>query len=381
MHVAINGWFWEQLYTGSGQYTRQLVIALRKVDPGLKLSLILPADVQPTEVPAGVDVIPVKLAIGGKPGKIWFEQQGFPAAARKAGATISHVPYWGPPLSSPDSRLILTIHDVIPLAMPVYQGGMGARLYTSMVTAGARGAAHILTDSEFSKEEIVARINGIAPEMVTAIPLAVAPEFHPRMGSERDPEIRAKYELPESYALYLGGFDVRKNLLALIAAWTYVKTAVGTDYTLVLAGKPPAQWGTPRFPDLPTEIKKLELDDVIKFIGAVDEADKPGVYRMARTSIFPSLYEGFGLPPLESMASGTPVVGSDATCIPEVMGDAGYLVNPLDSRLLGGAITGMLVKDELHARLSNLGLARATNFSWIKTATATREVYQKVAAL
>lgn len=381
MHVAINGWFWEQIYTGSGQYTRQLVAALCKVDPGLKISLIIPANIQPTDVPAGVDVIPVKLAIGGKPGKIWFEQQGYTNAVQKSGATLSHVPYWGSPLSSPNARLIITIHDVIPLAIPLYQGGVGGRLYTSMVTAGARGAAHIITDSEFSKEEIVARIKGIAPEIVTSIPLAAAPEFHPRMGKERDEQIRQKYDLPDDYALYLGGFDVRKNLLALIAAWTYVKTGVGTDYTLILAGKPPAKWGTARFPDIPAEIKKLELDDVIRYIGPVAEADKPGLYRMARTSIFPSIYEGFGLPPLESMACGTPVVGADATCIPEVTGDAGYLVNPMDSRLLGGAITGMLVKDELHARLGNLGLARATNFSWIKTATATLEVYQKVMAL
>lgn len=323
----------------------------------------------------------VRLPIGGKLGKIWFEQSGYPNAVKRSGAALSHIPYWGPPLSSPDARLIITIHDVIPLAMPVYQGGLGARLYTSLVTAASKGAAHIITDSQFSKDEINARITGIPLDMITAIPLAVAPEMHPRMGKERDEQIREKYGLPTDYALYFGGFDVRKNLLALIAAWTFVKAAVGDDYTLVLAGKPPAQWGTARFPDLPAEIRKLGLEDVIKFTGAVDEADKPGLYRMARVSVFPMLYEGFGLPPLESMACGTPVVGADATAIPELVADAAYLVDPMDSRQMAGAITGVLVKDSLHDHLSNQGLARATNFSWIITAAATLEVYRKVAAL
>jgi len=381
MHVALNGWFWDQPFTGSGQYTRQLVIALRRLDPSLMLTLIVPATMQPEGVPDGVQVVPVRLAFGGNPAKVWFEQRGYPAAVARTGAEIAHIPYWGPPLSSPKAKLIATIHDVVPLAIPAYQGGLGARLYTSLVTAASRGVAHIITDSEFSKEEIVARIGGIAPEFVTSIPLACVPEMHPRMGAERDPATRERYALPDDYALYLGGFDVRKNLLALIAAWTFVKAAVGDDYRLVMAGKPPAKWGTARFPDLPAEVKKLELDDVIRFIGPVAEADKPGVYRMARASIFPTLYEGFGLGPLESMACGTPVVAADATSIPELVGDAGYLVDPLDSRLMAGAIVGTLIKDELHNRLANEGLARATNFNWMKTAAATLEIYKRVANL
>lgn len=380
MRVALNGWFWDQPYAGSGQYLRQLLPALLQADPSLHLSLIIPAHITPEDVPDAVDVIPVRMPIRGKVGKILFEQNGYPAAVRKTGAEIAHVPYWGPPLSSP-ARLVVTVHDVIPLSMPIYQGGIGARLYTSMVTAGAKGAAHLITDSEFSREEIVAWIDGFPPEYVTSIPLAAAPEMHPRIGKERDEAIRARYNLPESYTLYLGSFDVRKNLKALIAAYTYVKlSAVGDEYPLILAGKPPAEWGTDRFPDLPAEIKRLELEDVIRFVGAVDEADKPGVYRMARLSVFPSRYEGFGLGPLESMACGTPVIAADASSIPEVVGEAAYLVDPFDSRKMAGAIISVLIQDQLHENLRNQGLARATNFSWYKTAAATVEVYREVAA-
>ncbi len=154
MHVALNGWFWDQPYTGSGQYLRQLLPALRTLDPALRLSLIVPSHIQPDTLPAGIDVIPVRTRLSGALGKIEFEQNGYPAAVRKIGAEIAHVPYWGPPLTS-TGRLIITVHDVIPLSMPVYQGGLGARLYTSLVVAGAKGAAHLITDSEFSRDEIL----------------------------------------------------------------------------------------------------------------------------------------------------------------------------------------------------------------------------------
>lgn len=380
MHIAFNAWFWDQPYIGSGQYLRQLIPALRQLDPNLKLSLILPGRIKsPENIPAGVEVISTRGSGRGQIGKVLFEQRVYPAAVGRISADIAHVPYWGGPLSSP-ARLVITIHDVIPLSMPVYQGSLGARLYFSLVTASAKGATYLITDSEFSRTEIIARI-GVPAERITAIPLAMAPEFHPRLGAERDPQIREKYHLPEHYTLYLGGFDVRKNLRALLAAYTYAGPSVGEEYPLVLAGKAPEQWGTPRFPDLRAEIaQRPGLEQYICWIGPVDEADKPGVYRMASAFIYPSRYEGFGLGPLEAMACGTPVVAADASSIPEVVGDGAYLVSPDDSRKMGGAIIAVLIQNDLRESLRNLGLARASNFSWQRTASSTLAVYQQVMA-
>jgi glycosyltransferase involved in cell wall biosynthesis len=112
----------------------------------------------------------------------------------------------------------------------------------------------------------------------------------------------------------------------------------------------------------------------------VDEADKPGLYRMARAFVFPSRYEGFGLEPLEAMACGTATIAADASSIPEVVGDGAYLVDPDDSRAMGGAIIATLIQDDFRENLRNLGLARASNFSWTKTAQATLAVYQQVMA-
>ncbi len=379
MHIALNAWFWDQPYTGSGQYIRQLVPALRQLDADLKISLIMPDRIKALEgIPPGVEVIPARVPPGGEGGKVLFEQRTFPTAAGKSGADIAHVPYWAAPLTSP-ARLVITIHDVIPLSMPVYQGGLLARLYFSLVRATARGAAHVLTDSEFSRQEIMTRI-GLPAGRVTAIPLATTTDCHPRIGAERDPEIRTKYNLPDSYVLYIGGFDVRKNLRALLAAYTYVGAAMGQAYPLVLAGKEPSRWGTQRFPDLHAEIARLGIEPYVHWIGPVDEADKPGVYRLASAFVFPSRYEGFGLGPLESMACGTPTIAADASSIPEVVGDGAYLVDPDDSRALGGAIIATLIQDDLRESLRNLGLARASHFTWQRTARETLDVYRQVMA-
>jgi glycosyltransferase involved in cell wall biosynthesis len=377
MHIAMNAWFWDQPYTGSGQYLHQLVKALRQIESSLKITLIMPEHIKsPPGVPSGVEVVPARVPFGGQIGKVLFEQQTYPAAVRRTGAEIAHVPYWGAPLSSP-ARLVVTIHDVIPLSMPIYQGSFGAKLYFSLVTASAKGVAHIITDSEFSKKEIIERI-GFPAEYTTSILLAMSPENHPRMGQERDPQIREKYNLPDEYVLYMGGFDVRKNVRALLSAYTFVGPAVGEDIPLVLGGPEPAHWGTPRFPDLRAEVERLKLKDFVRWIGPVDEADKPGVYRMAKVFVYPSRYEGFGLGPLEAMANGTPTVAADASSLPEVVGDGAYLVDPDDSRKMGGAIIATLIQNDLRESLRNLGLARASNFSWQRTARETLAVYRQV---
>jgi len=375
MHIAFNGWFWDQPYTGSGQYIRALIPALHTIASAMRLSLIVPEHVTITG-DIGAEVIRVPLPFGGNIGKVLFEQRIFPHLVGQIKADLAHVPYWGGPLRSP-APIVVTIHDVIPLSMPVYQGGWGPKLYTGLAIAGAKGAVHIITDSEFSRQEIVARI-GVPADLVTAIPLAVGSDLHPRIGAERDPEIREKYHLPDSYTLYLGGFDVRKNLRALLAAYTYVGPSAGDDYPLVLAGKEPGAWGSPRFPDLKADIQRIGLGQWVRWIGPVDEADKPGVYRMARASVFPSRYEGFGLGPLESMACGTATIAADASSIPEVVGDGAYLVDPDDSRAMGGAIIATLIQDDLRESLRNHGLARASNFSWNRTARETLAIFQKV---
>ncbi len=378
MHVAINGWFWDSPHTGSGQYVRHVLAALSTLAPDLRLTLVVPAPVSALEaLPPTVDVLPVPLRFGGHVGKVWFEQRAFPRAVAALEANLAHVPYWGPPLSSP-VPLVCTVLDVIALAVPAYRRGVRNRLYTSLVTAAARGATHLLTISQASKADMVRHLR-VPAERVSVTPLAADDAFHPHLGQERDAEVRARYGLDDvdDFVLYLGSYAAHKNVRLLLAAYAYVAQAEGADVPLVLAGHTPTRWGTARFPDLPAYVEELGLEEAVRWLGPVAEPDKPALYRLASVFAFPSRYEGFGLGPLEAMACGTPVVACDISAMPEVVGQAAYLVPPNDPRAMAGAILALLNEPEHAAYLRNLGLARARDFNWRKTAEATLAAYER----
>ncbi len=377
MHIVFNGWFWDQPHTGSGQYIRRLLHALGRAAPEVQMTLVLPPhNSAPDDLPEKVSLVTTR-GRGGHVGKVWFEQRTFPQMAGRVGADIAHVPYWGPPLVSP-IPLVTSVLDVIPLALPEYSRGLGVRLYTSLAAAAARGSAHTITLSQAAKADIV-RFLGLPEDSITPIYLAADEVYHPRLGAENDQAVRRKYDLPEQFVLYLGGFDRRKNVNQLLLAYTYVGQAEGDNIPLVIAGREP-QWGAPLFPDQRRYAAALNISDYVRWLGYVDEADKPALYRLASVFAFPTLYEGFGLMALEAMACGTPVVANNIPVMAEITGDAAYLVKPDDAREMAGAIIALLLQKPLRDSLVNLGLARATHFSWRKTARQTLEVYERVLA-
>lgn len=373
MHVVYNGWFWDQPNTGSGQYLRRLLHALNRAAPDLHMTLALPPGLsEADDLPDGVNVVPTA-GSRSNVGKVWFEQRTFPQIAGRVSADIAHVPYWGSPLSSP-IPLVTSVLDVIPLALPEYSPGWRGRLYTSLVSASARGSSQVITISDAAKADIV-RYLGIPEATITTTHLAADEAYHPRMGSEGDAAVREKYDLPDNFVLYLGGFDSRKQVNDALLAYTYCGPAHGEEYPLVIGGREP-EWGTPMFPDLRDYADQLAVTDYVRWIGYVDEADKPSLYRLADVFVYPSIYEGFGLPVLEAMASGTPVVARDIPVIEEVTGDAAYLVH--DARTMAGAIIALIIQEPLRQSQISRGLARATQFSWRKTARETLAVYERV---
>ncbi len=375
MHIALNGWFYDQESTGSGQYLRHLLVNLPKVAPDMQFSLILPPRLRkPPDLPEGIRAVESgRRERSGKLGKVIFEQRTFPRLARAINADIAHVPYWGTPMSCP-IRLVTTVLDVIPLLYPVYSQGFFTSLYTSLVSAAARGSNHIITISETAKVDIEDQLNIPEPQ-ITVTYLAPDDRFHPRVGAERDQEVRQKYDLPEQFALYLGGFDWRKQVNTLMLAYTYVGEADGDAFPLVIAGREP-RYDDRLFPDLRKYSRQLNIQDYLRWIGFVDEADKPALYRLADVFVFPSLYEGFGLMALEAMAAGTPVVTSNAIVFEEVLEDAAYIVN--NAREMAGAIIALLIQQPLRDAMINQGLALASNYSWRKTAQETAAVYEAV---
>jgi glycosyltransferase involved in cell wall biosynthesis len=377
MQLALNAYFWNQPHTGSGQYLRQLVYHLDRMVSDLTIHLIFPQlpglkeleSVPPTVRQTAVPTRP------GHLGKVIFEQIGFPRACRQLGADVIHVPYWGPPLRSP-APLVTTVHDLTTLLFRQYRAGLRPRLYNALVAAAARGADAVITDSQASRADIEGHLH-IAPGKISVIYLAAEKRFQPDQNSLVDMAVLRKYDLPHSYVLYLGGYDLHKNAHTLLLAYTYVAQALGEDYPLVLAGKRPSK-PSPHYPDYHDYIANMGLDPYIRWIGFVDEEDKPVVYRNASCFVFPSRYEGFGLPVLEAMACGVPVVASNSSSLPEIIGDAGFAIDPDDDRQMAGAIIAALVQDELAAEMKQKGMAQAAKFSWEKTAAETLLVYDRV---
>lgn len=377
MHVALNAFFWNQPHTGSGQYTRQLVYHLNRLVSDLQITLVFPQPAgagPPEKVPPSVKVHSVPLRPGHL-GKVQFEQLTFPRACREIGATLAHVPYWGPPLRS-SMPLVVTVHDLTTLLMREYRRSLGRRLYNGLVAAGARGAGHIITDSQASKQDIITHL-GLPDENITPIYLAAGSQYKADSEFLMDMAVLRKYDLPDFYILYLGGYDIHKNVITLLQAFTYVAQALGEDYPLVLAGRKPDA-DHPYRPDYEDYIRRSNLGADVRWIGFVDEEDKPAVYRGAMCFAFPSRYEGFGLPPLEAMACGVPVVTTTAASLPEVVGDAAFTVDPDDARGMAGAIISTVIQDEFAEALRQKGLQQAANFSWEKTATETLLIYDQL---
>lgn len=353
--VGLNAAFYDQPHTGSGQYLRHLLEGLRVTRGDLRCRL-LGATGKPAWLP------------GKNLSKVYLEQVGVPLAG--GAVDLLHYPYFAAPLLSP-RPVVVTVHDLIPILLPRYRGGWTARLYTALAAAATRRARLIICDSEHSRGDCLRLLN-VPRERTRVVYLAAAPDLGPA-----DPETAAavarRHGLEGRFLLYFGGLDHRKNLGTLLRG--FADFARGReDALLAVAGR--AQGTGPLFPDWPALARALGLERQVRFLGHVPEEEKAALYTAAWGFVFPSAYEGFGLPPLEAMACGTPVVCADASSLPEVVGDAALLA-PADSPSAWTAALARLWDDaEPRGELAARGRARAHLFTWEKTARETAEVYE-----
>ncbi|HNS52729.1 MAG TPA: glycosyltransferase family 1 protein [Anaerolineae bacterium] len=384
MRIAINGWFLSRPGTGSGQYLRELLRALSSRAADHELALVVPRsrfELGSMDLDLQLLALPSRLTQGNL-GKVWFEQIAFPSACRRLGADVAHVPYWGSPLRSP-APVVVTVHDLIPLLLPEYRGGPLVRLYTRLVATAARRAALVLTDSLASKADIETHLR-VPPERVRSIYLAAAGSFTPEPAPD-DGAVRARYGLPPRYLLYLAGHDVRKNVQGLVRAFAEVARA-DDDVTLVIGGElpdPPRRglWATSSLYDPRPLVESLDLQERVRFLGVVADRDRPALYRGAACAAFLSRCEGFGLPVLEALSSATPLVASNSSSIPELMGDAGFAVDPDDTREIAAAILSCLVDEALASELRSRGPRQAARFRWSDAVRETLEAYSAAASL
>ncbi len=377
MHVVINGWFWNQPQTGSGQYLAHLVDYLPRVAPDLRFTLVVPKAGQagkPVDQAALLSTVHVPLAVRSNLAKVWFEQVVFPRLCRQLQADVAHVPYWGSPLR-PSVPTVVSILDLIPMLLPEYRGGPLVRLYTSLAAAAAPNAAQVITISQASQRDMVTHL-GLSLGRVHVTYLAADEHFTAQPDAAGDAALRQSHlDLPQDYVLYLGGLDARKNIETLLQVCGWLQLAFGDSYPLVIAGRLPDRHNR-FFRDPRVIARMLQVEDVVRCIGPVAEQHKPALYRNARAFVYPSRYEGFGLPALEALACGVPVVGSEASSIPEVVGDAGILVAPDDARQMAGGLIAILNDDKLRQELAQRAVAQAARFSWEQCAQQTVQVYE-----
>ncbi|HZQ07234.1 MAG TPA: glycosyltransferase family 1 protein, partial [Anaerolineae bacterium] len=262
--------------------------------------------------------------------------------------------------------LIVTLEDVTPLVIPQEMPNAAKRLaYRMLNQLAAQRARQVITLSQAARDDLVKQLH-LSHDKITVIPLATFDTFQPATPREID-RVRNALKLPARYVLYLGVNKPHKNLLRLVQAWRKIQT----NAVLVLAG----QWDA-RFPEVQELVVRENLEDCVLFRHNIAEADLAPLLSGATAFVFPSLHEGFGLPPLEAMACGTPVVCANASSLPEVVGEAAILFNPLAVSAIEQALERILEDANLQAKLREKGLQRAQQFSWERTARETRRVYE-----
>ncbi len=271
--------------------------------------------------------------------------------------------YLLPPLRRAAS--VLTIYDLTFRFFPEHHLPLNRWYLSLMVPRFAQRASAIIAISENTRRDLAQRMQ-IPPEKVTVTYLGVNPVFRPMDDAVGLARVRQKYHLPARFILYFGTVEPRKNLLTLLDAYRALLARDDALPDLVIAGRK----GWLHQPVL-QRVRELGLDARVQFTEWVDENDAPALMNAASVFVYPSLYEGFGLPPLEAMACGTPVVCSNASSLPEVVGDGGILVEPRDAGALAGAVERVLADQPLRADLRARGLAQARKFSWERTARET----------
>jgi glycosyltransferase involved in cell wall biosynthesis len=356
-------------FPGIGRYVTNLARALLPLlTSDEQLTLLHHPDhpVLPEPVPsasqAPVAISPFSIA----------QQWEMPRLLQRLRADLYHssylmMPYW------PGVPTVLTVYDLIPLLLPERNSVRARFFFRWAMRMALRSTDQVIAISEATRRDLLSHFR-YPSERVQTILLAADPAFRPQP-ADVVVAVRARFGLPERFVLYVGSNKPHKNLLTLMEAWGIAVSRAGLgDSALAVAGP----WD-PRYGEARLRARDAGLEESVQWLGPVSIADLPALYAAATAFVFPSLYEGFGLPVLEAMACGTPVICSNASSLPEVAGDAARLVGARDPAALAAAIEHVLADRDLRRRMRDRGLAQAGRFSWERNAEQTLELYRRCA--
>ncbi len=378
MRIAIE--YTPAIYQGGGigRYTRELVRALARLDEDNDYILLVassrsrsaPHPLDPSNLNPRFQVrrIPIPhrwLTI------LWHRLRlPLPVEVFSGPIDLFHSPdYVLPPVRN--ARSVVTVHDLSFLTVPEAADPRLRRYLSRAVPSAVAHADHVLADSRSTRDDLVAHL-GVEPQRITVIYPGVDPRFRP-LDEAAVQSVRARYDLREPFVLAVGTLEPRKNFPTLIAAYARLGEFGPhlAEVRLVIAGG--KGW---LYEGIFATVERLGLGERVRFLDFVPDPDLPALYNAAAVFALPSLYEGFGLPPLEAMACGTPVVTSNVSSLPEVVDDAALTVPPTDVAALTAALAQVLTDEHLRAALRQRGLQQASRFTWDAAARTLLGVYQ-----
>lgn len=372
LKIAIDARKWRDY--GIGTYVRNVVRHLARIDPASTYFLFCnPAD-EATLRDLAENFVPVPERSAGYGLR---EHWSIPWQAARLGADLLHTPHYVLPLLA-RGPAVVTIHDCIHLLFPEYLPNRLATHYVRAVMGQAvRRSARVLTVSEASRQDILRFFPGTPPAHVQVVPNAIDAALLADPGVDERERVRERYQIHGRFVLYVGNVKPHKNLDRLVRAFARTRAQAGhDDVKLLIVGQDENHYAALR-----RTAEACGVRHEVRFFGFVPDATLAALYRLASLFAFPSLYEGFGLPPLEAMACGTPVVTSRRSSLPEVLGDAAEYVDPYDIEDIAMALGRVLDDADRRAELRRRGEARAALYSWERSARAIHAAYLDVLGL
>lgn len=373
MRVGIDGRALTGRYTGDRTYWMNLVRGLLRLSESgseeMQYVVYTRVPIPEGELPSHPN-LKVRLVPAAND-RLWTLAT-FPVALRHDGVDIAHTQYTTPLRSH--CPVITTVHDISFRLYPEWFPRKHRVLLNLSVPPSINRAAKVITVSESSRRDIL-RVYGVQPDKVVAVPLAAGPEFTPLPSAEARDHVAQAFGIHDPFILFVGVLQPRKNVGLLLQAFAEARKEVQTPHKLVLTGK--RGWAAD---DLERQVSRLKLNDTVIFTDYIPDSELPALYSAADAMTFPSLYEGFGLPPLEAMACGAPTVVSDSPAMPEVVGDGAWVLPAMDHKSWAYALARLMTDEAVRAKWSARGVSRAADYSWDETARRTLQVYERCLA-
>jgi glycosyltransferase involved in cell wall biosynthesis len=354
---------------GIGTYIRNLLRHLARIDTETEYVLLC----HETDLGVATQLAPnFRTVLEPSPNYSIREQIHVPWVLMRERPDVYHAPHYVLP-PAVRCRSVVTIHDTIHLTFPQYLPNRAAYAYArASMWVAAHRSDRILTVSEASKRDIL-HFFKVPEDKVVVVYNAIDERFSRDPLPEDVARVKERFQLDQRFVLYVGNIKPHKNLVRLIEAFHALRVGELEDLKLLIIGDEIS-----KFPALRRAVHQHKLHKHVRFLGYLPDDTLAILYRLAAVFVFPSLYEGFGLPPLEAMVSGTPVVTSNISSLPEVVGDAALLVDPYDIESIVGGMRRVLTDSTLAAEMRRKGLVRAREFSWERSVAKTRKVYQEI---